>query len=300
VTPASAPSEGGFQGDERAAAPAGAPSPKSEENSAVPSGAAGSNPVPTDPKLLSAEIERKIIYTAYIDVVVKDLDAAMAEVKQLVQGHKGYIAKAEVKGRVGQRRTADYILRVPVDNFHALREGLLQLGIMERNSLESQDVTEEYVDIEARLRALKQEEEALNKLLRDSVTREDLLRTREHLLRVRNQIEQAQGRLNLLSRLTALSTIHLKLREEQNYQPPVPTAAPTFGERIFITFNNSWRGFTTFLTSLTLTVVALIPWLPILVPGALLLVWAVRRHFRSRPLPVVAQPLPTPEEPTSS
>jgi (p)ppGpp synthase/HD superfamily hydrolase len=95
-----------------------------------------------DPKLLTAEVERKIIYTAHIHVVVKDVEAAMAEVKQLIQSHKGYIAKSEVRGQVGQRRTAEYVLRVPVSNFNALQEALLQLGFAERNALESQDVTE--------------------------------------------------------------------------------------------------------------------------------------------------------------
>jgi len=270
-----------------AAGPAGG---STSSKSAPSSDATSSELVPKDSKLLSAEIERKIIYTAYIDVVVKELEAAMTEVKQLVQAHKGYIAKSEVRGRVGQRRTADYVLRVPVDNFTVLREGLFQLGLVERNALESQDVTEEYVDIQARLRVLQQEEETLNKLLRDSVTRDDLLKTRDHLLQVRCQIEKAQGRLNLLSRLTSLATIHLKLREEQNYQPHQSSAAPTLGERMSITFRSSWHNFTRFLASCTLTAVALVPWLPVLVPAGLLLTWLWKRRYRCRSVPVVSPP----------
>ncbi|GIW83849.1 MAG: hypothetical protein KatS3mg106_362 [Gemmataceae bacterium] len=235
-----------------------------------------------DPKLLTAEVERKIIYTAHIDVVVKDLEAAMAEVKQLIHGHKGYIAKSEVRGQVGQRRTAEYVLRVPVNNFNALQEGLLQLGFAERNALESQDVTEEYVDIEARLQVLKREEETLNKLLLESRSRSDLLQTRDHILQVRSQIERAQARLNLLSRLTAFSTIYLKLREEQNYQPPASKAAPTLGERIRVTFRNSWDNFLDFLTKCTLLAVALTPWLPVIIPAGLVLIWLRHRRIRAR------------------
>ena len=235
-----------------------------------------------DPKLLTAEVERKIIYTAHIELVVKELETAIAEVKQLVQGHKGYIAKSEVRGQVGQRRTAEYVLRVPVNNFTALQEGLLQLGFAERNTMESQDVTEEYVDVEARLQVLKREEEALRKLLQESTSRSDLLQTREHLLQVCAQIERAQGRLNLLSRMTALSTIHLKLWEEHNYRPPVPKAAPTFGERISATFYSSWNNFLSFLIQCTLTAVALTPWLPVIIPIALFLIWLRRRRSRAR------------------
>jgi hypothetical protein len=259
-----------------------------------------------DPKLLTAEVERKIIYTAHIDVVVKDLEAAMAEVKQLIQGHKGYIAKSEVRGQVGQRRTAEYVLRVPVSNFNALQEALLQLGFAERNALESQDVTEEYVDIEARLQVLKREEETLNKLLLESASRSDLLQTRDHILQVRSQIERAQGRLNLLSRLTALSTIYLKLREEQNYQPPASKAAPTLGERIRVTFRNSWDSFLNFLTQCILTAVALTPWLPVIIPAGLLLVWFGRRRIHARLRnqqaiqPPSAEPTSASEEPQSA
>ncbi len=235
-----------------------------------------------DPKLLTAEVERKIIYTAHIELVVKELETAMAEVKQLVQGHKGYIAKSEVRGQVGQRRTADYVLRVPANHFTALQEGLLQLGFAERNALESQDVTEEYVDIEARLQVLKREEETLNKLLLESTSRSDLLQTRDHILQVRSQIERAQARLNLLSRLTAFSTIYLKLREEQNYQPPASKAAPTLGERIRVTFRNSWDNFLDFLTKCTLLAVALTPWLPVIIPAGLVLIWLRHRRIRAR------------------
>lgn len=243
--------------------------------------AAGGEAIPVDAGQISAEVQRKIIYTAYIDVVVKDLDDAVASVQQMIQEHKGYIAKSEVRGQIGQRRTAEFTLRVPVDNFPVLRDALLRLGAAERNALESKDVTEEYVDVEARLRILKQEEEALNKILRETTNRQELLLTRQRVMEVRSQIEAAQGRLNMLSRLSALATIHLKLREEQHYRPPETTAAPTYFERIRTTFANSTGAVSRFLVNASLMLVALIPWLPIILPVGLLLVW-LRRRWHAR------------------
>ncbi|MCS7021438.1 MAG: DUF4349 domain-containing protein [Gemmataceae bacterium] len=241
----------------------------------------GAEETPPDNKKIATEAERKIIYTAHLDVYVKDLDAAVAEVNRLTESHKGYVARSEVRGQIGQHRTAEYLLRVPVDNFGALRDALLQLGTAERNALESQDVTEEYVDVDARLRILKQEEEALNKMLREVTNRQDLLQTRQSLLEVRSQIERFQGRLNLLRRLSALATIHLKLREEMHYRPPVTTAAPTYLERVQTTFDNSLRGLVRFLERSSLTAVALVPWLPLIVPAGVFLVW-LRRRWRAR------------------
>ena len=86
------------------------------------------NPAPAD-----VASKRHIIYTATLDIVVKDLDAATPEVEKLIAAHKGYVAKSEVKGNTGSRRVATYTLRVPVDSFKLLIDGLLPLGIAEKN-----------------------------------------------------------------------------------------------------------------------------------------------------------------------
>lgn len=233
-------------------------------------------------KVPAAQIQRKIIYTAHIEVMVKDIDVAVAEVQQLMQGHNGYVASSEVRGQIGQQRHAVFTLRVPVENFSAVRDALLRLGLAERNALESRDVTEEYVDVEARLRILKQEEEALGKILRETTNRQELLLTRQRLMEVRSQIEAAQGRLNLLSRLSALATIHLKLREQQHYQPPETLAAPTYLQRVRTTLTNSYAGLVRFSEEVSLAVVAALPWAPVWLPSILLAVWLWRRRWARR------------------
>jgi hypothetical protein len=227
------------------------------------------------PEPVSAQ--RHIIFTATLNVVVKDLDAATPEVEKLVAGHNGYVAKSEVKGDTGSRRTATYTLRVPAAGFKALNEGLLALGIPERNAVDSQDVTEEFVDVQARLKNLRAEEETLNKLLKESATRAEVLQTREQIRQIRGEIERAQGRLDYLSKLTTLSTVYLTLREIKDYKPPT---TPTFGSRIGDTFGNSWGALVDFGQGLVLVVVALAPWAPIWVPVVVALWWA-RRTFRA-------------------
>ncbi|MDB5309704.1 MAG: hypothetical protein JWO38_3906 [Gemmataceae bacterium] len=75
---------------------------------------------------------RKIIYTGTVEVVVNDLDAARAEVDKLLAKYEGYVAKSEVKNDTGTRRTATYTLRVPVEGFRPLVDGLLGLGTADR------------------------------------------------------------------------------------------------------------------------------------------------------------------------
>ncbi len=255
-------------------------------------------------------VDRKIIYTAHLSIVVQNLDQATEEVLRLVEGHKGYVAKSEITGQLGQRRQAVFTLRVPVGSFRPFREGLLQLGVVERNTLDTRDVTEEYVDIEARIRNLQEEEQALNKLLRESATRAEVLQTRQEIVRVRTEIDRLQGRLNLLNNLTALSTVHLTLREEQDYKPPVTPAVPTFRERVEQTFVRSWQRFVEFLQGVVLLATALTPWLLLIVPMGLVGGWLVRRAIRrsrSRRMPVlevseqeVVAPPPLPATPPRS
>ena len=222
--------------------------------------------------------DRKVIYSASVEVVVRNVDEARGEVERLTDAHKGYIAKSDVSGTAGSRRTATWTLKIPADKFRVAIAGLTELGTVTRNSSDSQDVTEEFVDLEARLRNLKAEEEVLNKFLKESVKDVDgYLKTREQIKGVRSDIERAEGRLKYLSTMTALSTIQFTAREEAPYSPDPPPAAPTFGDRAGSTFSGSWRGLVTFFETVALVLVALLPWSPFLLLAGALVWWGWRR-----------------------
>jgi hypothetical protein len=241
----------------------------------------GGGGAPADPAAVNApQTSPMIIYTATLDVIVKDLDAATPEVEKLIAGHKGFVAKSEVKGDTGSRRTATYTLRVPVAAFPALKEGLLGLGTPERNVVDTQDVTEEFVDVEARIKNLKEQEEKLNELLKEKRKEEkleDVIKVSDRIYLVRGDIERAQGRRNYLQNRVQLSTINVTLREIKDYKPPT---APTFGSRISDTFEKSWEGLVGFGQGLVLFAVALAPWAPLWVPVVVVLAWGARRLIR--------------------
>lgn len=235
----------------------------------------------------STPVKRKIIYTAAVDVVVGDLDAARGEVDKLLAKYEGYVAKSDVRNDTGSRRTATYTLRVPVDSFRPLMDALLALGTAERNAVDSQDVTEEYFDLDARIKTLRAEEEVLNKLLRESGSRDDVLKTREQITRIAEQIKQAEVRLNTLSKLAALSTVNLTLKEIKDYKPPT---APTFGERVSRRFGGSWEAFVGFVQDVALFAVGLTPWLPVLVPLGIGGFFAGRKLVRAMNAPPTPHP----------
>ncbi|QJW99821.1 DUF4349 domain-containing protein [Frigoriglobus tundricola] len=220
-----------------------------------------------------------IICTATIDLVINDLDAAAPVVDKLVAEQKGFVAKSEVKGDSGRRRTASYTIRVPVGGFGALKNGLLGLGVPERNVVDTQDVTEEFVDVEARIKNLKEQEDKLNELLKEKRKEEkleDVIKVSDRVFLVRGDIERAQGRRNYLRNRVALSTINVTLREVKDYKPPT---APTFGSRIRDTFGSSWDALVDFGSGIVLVAVALAPWTPLWLP-VLVVTWALLRRAR--------------------
>lgn len=235
-------------------------------------------------------ISRKVIYSATVEVVVRSVDEARKEVETLTDAHKGYVAKSDVSGTVGSRRTATWTLKIPADKFRLVVSGLTELGTVAKNSSDSQDVTEEYIDLEGRIKNLKAEEETLNKFLKETVNNVDgYIKTRDQIKSVRLDIERAEGRLKYLSTMTALSTISFTAREESPYTPDAPSAAPSFGDRVGTTFSGSWRGLVSIGEWLVLALIALLPWSPLLLIGGMVtrVVW---KRLARRPEQATEQP----------
>lgn len=241
-------------------------------------------------------IARKIIYNASLDVVVKDLDTAITEVEKLVQQYRGYIARSEITGNQGSRRSATWMLKIPSEQFRLAITSFIDLGIPEKNTSDSQDVTEEFLDLEARVKTLKAEEEALNTMLREATNLESILKIRQQITELRGQIEKAEGRLKFLTVMTSLSTITLTLREDAAYVPPSVPQEPTFTVRVEETFTNSMTVLQRLGEGVGLAIVAITPWLPLILILGLLLRWLVRRIITDRS-EAVAMAVPVTVEP---
>ncbi|MCX7700264.1 MAG: DUF4349 domain-containing protein [Gemmataceae bacterium] len=223
-------------------------------------------------------VARKIIYTGQVEIVVKDIDQAANRVREITEQFQGYIAGFQIDATMGDRRTAVFTLRLPVAHFQKAIDTLAELGHVTVSRTDSQDVTDQFYDLEARIQTKQDEEKALRELLGKSTDKlENLLMIRKELARVREEIESAQGRLNKLAKLSELTTITVKLHERKDYVPPT---APTFGSRVSDTFSRSTESLVTFLINLALLIVALVPWSPLLLAGLGVLYLAFRRLRR--------------------
>jgi hypothetical protein len=237
---------------------------------------------------VAPSVPRRIIYSADISLVVEDFARAQAEIPVLVQKARGYIAEQDLLGSPGSRRSARWKLRVPVEVFESFLTDVAGLGELERNSRTSQDITEQFADIDARVKNKKVEESRLQKILEENTGKiEDVLKVETELSRVRGEIEQMEGRLRLLDNLSSLTTVSLIVNEREKFLPPPPVAA-SFPTRVSRALDDSWRALIETGEKLVLWFVAVLPWLPLyLVAGFIafflarwFLRWAVRNARR--------------------
>lgn len=157
--------------------------------------------------------DRKIISTGNITVEVDDVESSVTAVEAIVDSMGGYV---EVLSRSGgdEFSRASLTIRVPQGQFGTAYDRIRDLGEVLNERQGSEDVSEQFIDLEARLNsALREEQSFLNLLGRSNQVSEVLAIERE-LARVRADIERYQGQLDFLSRRVDLSTIYVELVPE--------------------------------------------------------------------------------------
>lgn len=178
----------------------------------------------------AATADRKIVGTANIDLVVEDSNTAVDDITTLIKQAGGYVADSNFYHIEFGDDTAlqgNMTLRVPAEVMDLVLKQLEALALtVSSQSLTRDDVTDQFTDLDARLRNLEATEVELLQLLSEvrakpEAKSEDILAIHRNLMEIRGQIEQVQGHKTMLDNLIALSTIHLSLRPDTNALPIV-------------------------------------------------------------------------------
>ncbi len=201
-------------GQDRALAP-GAPMMSGEAGGAS-EGAA--DPIPT-------AVPRKLIRIVHLDLVVADTEAAARQAEEMVAAVGGYVSAKQARRRSEQMHYR-ITLRLPGESLDTVVEQLKALALrLESERQETEDVTDRYVDLEARLKTLELTETELQGLLAEAREKghkvEGIMAIYRELTEIRSKSETVKGRLNLLANQVALSTIHLTLGPDEATKPVV-------------------------------------------------------------------------------
>jgi hypothetical protein len=167
--------------------------------------------------------ERMVIHTVELRLIVKDTQASLEAVQSLTGELDGYVASSRT-WHTEEQLSASLTLRVPAEQLNTALEKLRALALeVDSENISGEDVTQEYVDLEARLRNEEAYEKELLALLTETRERtsraEDILAVYERLTEVRGRIEQIKGRMQFLENMSAMATITVELIPSELMQP---------------------------------------------------------------------------------
>lgn len=227
---------------------------------------------------ISGSEERMIVRNGDMSLVVRDVVEVRDEIAKIAIGKGGYVVSSWVTGEEEGMR-GSISIRVPDEDFEQVVIEIRDLAVrVESESTNSRDVTEEYIDLEARLKNAEATESQYLALLDRADDVEDILKIYDSLSRVRREIEQIKGQMTYLERTSLMSLITAFLQPVVSEKPFVPT-----GWNFLEVFTSAIRGIVTFGQWL----VTLLIWLVILCPiwGTALgiIIWRVRRRKRVKP-----------------
>ena len=181
----------------------------------LPAGTPGtqsSAPAPKTATDQQAATDRKIIFNASLSLDVIDAEKALNDCEILVAKYGGFVAQSSLQ-KSDTQVLATAVLRVPAARVTELMNGLAGLGTITSRNSGSDDVTSQYIDIQARLKVLRAEEVQLVGFLKKATNIKDMLAVQEQLRTVRTQIEQYEGQQRYMDNATSLATVTVQLAQ---------------------------------------------------------------------------------------
>ncbi|SCL55249.1 protein of unknown function [Micromonospora citrea] len=280
--------DSGGREDSAASAPEAAPADRDRAGGAAEQGEKGAGAGAPDLRV----DQRSIIYTGSMRVKVDDVDAAARSAIATVTAAGGFIG-GDQRRSADADATARLELRVPAAKFHGVVDELAKLGRQERREIRTEDVTEQVVDLDARITTQRARVETARKLLARATTISDLVSLENELARREADLASLQAKKDRLADLTSLSTITVSL-----VGPDASTADEETEVGFMVGLEGGWKVFLTSMTILLTVLGAVLPWLLAFgVPLAVLLMVLRRRRRRAGPPPTrpggPAGPLPT-------
>ena len=167
--------------------------------------------------------QRRIISNASVSIEVEAVESAIDQVGSIAIGLGGFVEHLSSFGS-DENQQANMTLRVPQDQFFTAVDRIEGLGKVRARNLGSEDVSEQFIDLEARLKSSLREEESLLSLLERANQVSEILTIERELSRVRTDIERVQGQLNFLERRVDLATISVSLFRPDSRLPKPPSA----------------------------------------------------------------------------
>ncbi|MGE6717134.1 DUF4349 domain-containing protein [Peribacillus frigoritolerans] len=166
--------------------------------------------------------ERKVIHQAQLELKVKNLEKAQMKIENKVAEYGGYVVESNVYREDEELVEGTITVRVPEAHFQDfLTDSEGEASEVVGRNVTGQDVTEQYVDLKARLKSKRAVEERLLAFMKDAEKTEDLLKISSDLAVVQEEIEQLTGQIKYLENQTSYSTVTITLSQDRIVVPGI-------------------------------------------------------------------------------
>ena len=219
-----------------------------------------------------ADSVQMLARTAQLALTTEEFDKSRAALEEILKRHNGYFGQLNVNAPAGTGRTLDATLHIPADQRDAAITEIKKLGRVESESQTGEEVTSQYVDLEARLSNARHTEQRLTDMLRQRTGKlSDVLAVEQEISRVRGEIEQMEAQKKTLTARVEFLTLDVKLTEDYRAQLQV---AP---DSILGRFRNAAiAGYKSVIDGAVNLVLFLLAY------GPMLLIWAALLFFPAR------------------
>lgn len=208
---------------------------------------------------------RMVIYNASLDMEVKKIAQVQDQINKMVVEMGGYTIQQNMNQNSEERQESSLTVRIPQDHFQAFLDKVKKLGVRTENQhISGQDVTEEYVDLKARLKSKQVAEKRLIHFMNEAKDTKTLLEISNELAKVQEEIESIQGQMKYLENQTSLSTVTITLFENKVVVPGLEKDQLNTWEKTKKQFMNSINFIVSFISGLFVFIVGYLPVIVIL------------------------------------
>jgi len=199
---------------------------------------------PTTEQKSDETIERKLIKEGRIEFETDNLSATRKTIFEAVNKYKGYVSSDQEYKSPG-RKSNTVVIRVPSGNFdNLLKDATQGVEKFESKEINVKDVTEEFLDIQARLKTKKELENRFIDILKQAKNVSEILEIEKQIGQLRADIESIEGRLKYLQDRVSFSTLTMTFYESIPYET-------AFGQQFKSGFRNGWENLVWFFVVLT-------------------------------------------------
>ncbi|MFD6209805.1 DUF4349 domain-containing protein [Peribacillus sp. NPDC060253] len=223
--------------------------------------------------------ERKVIHQAQLELKVKSLEKAQMKIENKVEEYSGYVVESNVYREDEEKVEGSITVRVPEAHFQDfLSDSEGQASKVVGRNVTGQDVTEQFVDLKARLKSKRAVEERLLAFMQDAKKTEDLLKISSDLAAVQEEIEQLTGQMKYLENQTSYSTVTITLSQDRIVVPGIENKELNTWERTKKQLATSANLILKAGSGIIVFIIGNLPILVILGGAVAVVLWAMKRR----------------------